>query len=454
MALVIGTLLTIAALVGMNAIILGNLREDALRTTETSLSRRALTLAEQADRAIHAVELILAHIEEDADKAGVSTPDQFRQHLASQAARDILREHLYGQPQLDGLAVFDIKGDIVNSSDPGPLTAVNVSDRGYFQQAVAAGAPKVLFSKPLQRRENGKWTTLLVRRIDNADGEFIGVITAALSLSYFEDFYKSVSVGGDDAFALLRDDGVLLLRYPAVDPTGETSIGDLAQVPSGNRSGAIRAPSTADGTTRILATQRLRSYPLVMVVSQTQHSALAGWREIGQLIVFISAASALILLIAAASIALWQNEVEAGSRARTARAEAERARALAEAELMREREQVAAAANRAKSDFLATMSHEVRTPMNALIGLTETLLDSKLDSEQRTSVAAMHEAGDNLLRIVNDILDFSKLEAGRVEFEPGVQVVALVPAAGPVPPPSMVVMPLINASSTCCGQMK
>jgi signal transduction histidine kinase/ActR/RegA family two-component response regulator len=88
-----------------------------------------------------------------------------------------------------------------------------------------------------------------------------------------------------------------------------------------------------------------------------------------------------------------------------------------EAAMMRDRARHAQDASLAKSMFLATMSHEVRTPMNGILGLAGALLDEELTADQCQVVTTIRDSGNSLMRILNDILEFSKLEAGHVVFE-------------------------------------
>ena len=75
------------------------------------------------------------------------------------------------------------------------------------------------------------------------------------------------------------------------------------------------------------------------------------------------------------------------------------------------------AANSAKSEFLSRMTHELRTPMNGVIGMTQLLLDTKLSGEQVEFVSTIANSGETLLTLISEILDFSKIEAGMFELE-------------------------------------
>ncbi|WP_179952109.1 ATP-binding protein [Marinicella rhabdoformis] len=92
----------------------------------------------------------------------------------------------------------------------------------------------------------------------------------------------------------------------------------------------------------------------------------------------------------------------------------ENARLFSEVNSLAEQSQ---AASQAKSNFLAQVSHEVRTPMNGILGMNQLLMDSELTATQRAYTEAVAESGQHLLHIINDILDFSKIEAGQLSLE-------------------------------------
>ena len=87
-----------------------------------------------------------------------------------------------------------------------------------------------------------------------------------------------------------------------------------------------------------------------------------------------------------------------------------RALALQEAESLSE----------AKSRFLATMSHEMRTPLHGILGLSRMLTTQRLDEPGQHHLKLLHGTGEHLLSIINDVLDFSKLRAKHLHIHPEV----------------------------------
>jgi len=85
---------------------------------------------------------------------------------------------------------------------------------------------------------------------------------------------------------------------------------------------------------------------------------------------------------------------------------------------LQEAKEAAETANRAKSDFLANMSHDIRTPLNAILGYAQILQRNlSLQSGVRNAVSTIEEQGNHLLALINDILDLSRIEVRRTELQ-------------------------------------
>ncbi len=86
---------------------------------------------------------------------------------------------------------------------------------------------------------------------------------------------------------------------------------------------------------------------------------------------------------------------------------------------LKQQREVADRANQSKSDFLARMSHDIRTPMNGVVGFTEMLMETELNGEQAEFTGTIKRSAEALVNLVNDILDFSKIEAGELSLSSG-----------------------------------
>jgi PAS domain S-box-containing protein len=92
----------------------------------------------------------------------------------------------------------------------------------------------------------------------------------------------------------------------------------------------------------------------------------------------------------------------------------------AQAETLRRALEEAQTASRAKSQFLAVMSHEIRSPLNGVLGMAQAMETGELPREQRARLQVIREAGQILLELLNDMLDLSRISAGKLQLEDGI----------------------------------
>jgi len=387
--LVVATIALIAAIVGGNLLFLNNLRESLLLGTEVNLARHSLMLAEQVDRSFKSLDLVLSSIADHIGRQGAIDDGSYARLMSRHETFLMLKEKISGLPHVEAVTLIDARGKLVNFSRSWPIPDVSVRDRDYYLVLRDHPSLESFVSTPVRNRATNTWNIYLAHRLNDPDGAFLGLVLGAISVEYLENFFGSTMLGAGSSVSVVRDDGTLLARFPGSEQIGSASMSAQRAL---NAGGILRETAASDRVRRIVSAHTLANYPVAIAVSQTEDAALAEWRRMAMLLGFTSLGCCLLILCAAVMIARWWRD---------------RDRAV----------QAAQAASHAKSAFLAVMSHEIRTPMNAVLGLASALLNTPLTDDQRSSVVAMHDAGDNLLELLDDILDFSKLEAGRITFE-------------------------------------
>jgi diguanylate cyclase (GGDEF)-like protein/PAS domain S-box-containing protein len=334
--LVLGTALTIGAIVGTSAIVLEQLHQDTLLEVQVNLLRQSLTLSELTERTYQSVDLVLGSVVEKI-RATELAGSQNRQ-LASQDYYLFLKEKMAGLPQIDTLGILDAEGKRLNHTREWPSQVTDLSYREYYQALIKNPKLTSFIGEPVQGISSGAWTVIVARPILMTDGRLIGVVFASTTLKYIEDIFRATSLGDGYAATLMRQDGTLLARYPVAGKIGTVAPASVLKRMANARSGVSRSISPVDHQARIAAAYRLENYPLLVVATQTEEAAFSAWRKMVVIVGSIGAGLSFVIAIAAFLVARSWKQQERLNAARAEIIESDKIRALAEAELTRQKD--------------------------------------------------------------------------------------------------------------------
>lgn len=405
----VAAFLTFAALcVGVSALSVSRDRHVTLEQARREFAATAHLLDEHASRAIEAGDAQLRMLLDALERWERRDPAEGRRIQAAMHAR---AERL---PQVGGVWALDAQGRLLLDSAEHPPPPRDLSERDYAQAhlGVTQGPPPALhvgsYLPAGPGISQGRFT--ISRALRDEEGTLQAIAVAGIRNTYFSQMYGEAGWGEGARLALFTSAKEKLAEWPpdsAVEPP-TTAWPQLWDPPDG--------PAIIEGT-QITAARMLTGFPIVVVASRPLSEVLAPWRERALWTTAVSGG-----ILAGASL-LFAFALAGARREETVRAELLRANQSLD-ERVRQRTadlekalRSAEMASLAKMKVLATVSHDLRQPLQGLAAFHELLLKEAPNPtlQQLGGMAsASLQAGQRLL---DDLLTLSRLEAGVVPVE-------------------------------------
>ncbi|MBS1139033.1 MAG: diguanylate cyclase/phosphodiesterase with sensor(s) [Proteobacteria bacterium] len=185
-------------------------------------------------------------------------------------------------PEVAGFRIIAADGNVLYRSGGGDYA--NLADRSYFKLPREEGGAGIVFSEVITSRITGRETIVAARGVRSPDGRFLGVVSAAIELGYFEAFFKSVRLGASGALAIRRSDThALVVRQPRVaaeiNRKLDSSHPVYQRIVAGERRGILEFAAQSDGVSRVYGYRVLENYPFYVLAGLSEADVMAFWRE-------------------------------------------------------------------------------------------------------------------------------------------------------------------------------
>jgi len=371
--------------------------QDHFADAEDRLLRTSALMQEHAAKVFETFEVTERYMEE---VFGDVSNDQIRAHEAEYNAR--IRNFIRDLPQLRDLWVIDGNGHPLVSGTVYPMPQLDVSDRDYFR-ALKNSDITTHVSEVVQARAADTTFFSITRKRKGPSGQFDGVYLVSIAPEYFSNYYATLPENAVSNAAILRGDGAILARYPALP--GSPRLGPkspimvaIARQPGG---GLASGPSSVDNINRLAAYRKLPGHDVYVIVGVAVNTIRMAWlRNMSSHLIF--GLPATLALFALAMLTL-RNTRQISSAYAQLRDETNRRQTT---ELALQQAQKMEAVGR----LTGGIAHDFNNLLTAIIGNVELALRRVEGADERVgrSLSAIRQASLRAATLVQRLLAFSR----------------------------------------------
>ena len=256
------------------------LRENALRDARYAINATSVAIAEHTTRTVQAADLIVQELSERVAVVVGGRDLNDEDYLRSENFHLEMFAMPRNLPQIDGVGLIDSAGNLVNSSRGWPVPTINIADRDTFAYLRDHDDAAPFIGAPARNRASGLWTFFLARRVNGRGHNFAGIVIVTMPISYFDNFFQSVTQKENGVATLIRRDGILISHYPPLPASIGMKFPPYKQWPElvAAGGGDYLTPGTAELAPRLVSVRPLQLYPLVVDVAINKDAALQTWR--------------------------------------------------------------------------------------------------------------------------------------------------------------------------------
>ena len=255
------------------------MRDEAIADANAHNRQLAKIFAGQVTESIHAIDLLLGRVVDQARKLGIQSKDDLRREFGDEAAHDNLSRRLFHLPDAYMIAITDIDGEEIVNTRAFPVVKKNVAGLEPFEIVKRQPSDALAIGLGQPNLPDGAQTIFFARRLNAADGSPLGMVMVGVPPEYFIKLYDMLGDNRGASTSLFRTDGRLLAAYPRERSITNQIVGDgewFKLAAAGG--GTFRTGGKIAGTPKLMSLEPIVDAPLVINVGATETSILTQWR--------------------------------------------------------------------------------------------------------------------------------------------------------------------------------